>query len=720
MNIVRVCSIFLPVVSPFRLNSESMRRFCTFRQLGFLWFLFFLLIFVSGEGFAKSELPACPSDPNVVWDKCIGVREYENDIRYIGEWENNKFHGLGLHIGGGGYRYVGTFRNGQPFGEGIEYQSDGRVNISLNNGGVPRSGSWWEGRLTNPYRLDPSRFPFTGFVSPGDLVRLRERAVADREFSKLVTANQQAVGLSWREGLDRAVQGALRSWLLNTLPGELAEVPTPSFPAPISLGQDPWETNKEFEDRVEKARQERRQTIDRLQAEYRTKVEERNRRVAEFNKVRAEREAALPAKRRELIQTALGILSPSVALSDVAFDQQTGALTLAAQVDGLAKQIFTFTGTALAFRRSALTEPQSLRAKPEFQVTDAGEIVLQAVAVEAGGAKARGLPSAGAPAPAVQLATVTLLQATPLAVAQQSALIVDRNQVEQILYRDENELLRKRLEDQRRQQEQAVALAEARATAENARLRAEVEELRKQPTPSRPPQNLAAVNEAHALVIGNSAYAGSNRLPNPVNDARAISAKLRALGFKVTEIRDAGREQMVRGLSEFSRTAARADLTLLFYAGHGVQIAGANYMIPVDLSLNDSVQASLQAVSLNQVVEQYLPGKTKLVFLDACRDNPLMASGARGVTKGLAPINVSEGTLIAYATKDGQTAEDGAGQTNSPFTTALLEHLADPEDIAVVLRTVRAKVMQRTNNRQQPWEYGSLTGGALVLSAIRR
>ena len=90
-----------------------------------------------------------------------------------------------------------------------------------------------------------------------------------------------------------------------------------------------------------------------------------------------------------------------------------------------------------------------------------------------------------------------------------------------------------------------------------------------------------------------------------------------------------------------------------------------------------------------------------------------------GINQGLAPINVSEGTLISYATKDGQTADDGVGQVNSPYTTALLEHLGDPDDIAVVLRTVRAKVMQRTNNRQQPWEYGSLTGGALVLSTIK-
>ena len=498
-------------------------------------------------------------------------------------------------------------------------------------------------------------------------------------------------------------------------------VPSPAYPAALSLKQEVWETNKEFEDRVEKARQERRQTIDRLQAEYRAKVEERNRRVAEFNKVRAEREAALPAKRRELIQTALGILSPSVALSDVAFDQQTGALTLAAQVEGLGKQAFAFTGTAQAFRRSAMTEPKSLRAKPEFEVSDAGEISLRALTVEAGGGTARGLPAAGATGAApIQLASVTLPQLPPATLAQQSALTVDRNQVEQILYREENELLRRRLEEQRRQQEQAVALAEARANAEITRLRAETDALRKQPIETRPPAAYASVNEAHALVIGNSAYAGSNRLANPVNDARAMSAKLRSLGFKVTEIPNASREQLVRGLSDFSRTAARADLTLLFYAGHGVQIAGVNYMVPVDMSLADPAQAALQAVSLNSVVEQYLPGKTKLVFLDACRDNPLMASVGRGITKGLAPINVSEGTLIAYATKDGQVAEDGAGQSNSPFTSALLEHLADPDDIAVVLRTVRAKVMQRTNNRQQPWEYGSLTGGALVLSAIRR
>jgi len=124
-------------------------------------------------------------------------------------------------------------------------------------------------------------------------------------------------------------------------------------------------------------------------------------------------------------------------------------------------------------------------------------------------------------------------------------------------------------------------------------------------------------------------------------------------------------------------------------------------------------------VSLNSVVENFLPGKTKLVFLDACRDNALQRTNDRSVSKGLAPISAAEGTLISYATKDGQTAADGVGSKNSPFTHALLEHLNDPQDIAVVLRKVRAKVMKATGGKQQPWEYGSLTGGELVLSAIR-
>jgi uncharacterized caspase-like protein len=192
------------------------------------------------------------------------------------------------------------------------------------------------------------------------------------------------------------------------------------------------------------------------------------------------------------------------------------------------------------------------------------------------------------------------------------------------------------------------------------------------------------------------------------------------MGFTVTVVTDANRQRLVQAMSNFRKTASSADLSLLFYSGHGVQIFGTNYILPTDADQSDVAQATIQGVSLNSVVENFLPGKTKIVFLDACRDNPLQRTGDRTVSKGLAPISVAQGTLIAYATKDGQTASDGVGQKNSPFTKALLEHLSDPQDIAVILRKVREKVMTATGGKQQPWEYGSLTGGELVLSGVKR
>ena len=276
--------------------------------------------------------------------------------------------------------------------------------------------------------------------------------------------------------------------------------------------------------------------------------------------------------------------------------------------------------------------------------------------------------------------------------------------------------------------QQATTSSALPNSAEIDRLTAEVEAERKkrqeleaqlaatvQPTP---PQSSTPRRIAHAFVIGNGAYSGSGRLENPVNDANAISQKLRSMGFIVTTVTDVNRQRLVQSMAQFRRTAASADISLLYYAGHGVQIFGTNYILPTDVDQTDPAQATIQGVSLNSVVENFLPGKTKLVFLDACRDNALQRTSDRSVSKGLAPISVAEGTLISYATKDGQTAADGVGK-NSPFTQALLEHINDPQDIAVVLRKVREKVMKITGGKQQPWEYGSLTGGELVLSAIK-
>ena len=262
------------------------------------------------------------------------------------------------------------------------------------------------------------------------------------------------------------------------------------------------------------------------------------------------------------------------------------------------------------------------------------------------------------------------------------------------------------------------ALAEAQqARREKAELEAQLA-VAQQQTQFKPTAPVGPRLRVHAMVIGNGAYQGSGRLDNPINDARAISAKLKGMGFNVTTVENADRTKLVSSLVKFSASAAESDLTLFFYAGHGVQISGTNYMLPTDTNLNQIGGVPLHGISLNAVVEQFLPGKTKLVFLDACRDNPLLQVASRSVSRGLAPISVSQGTLISYATKDGSVAADGEGK-NSPFTKALLQHIDSPEDIAVVLRKVRDQVMRDTGGQQQPWEYGSLSGGSLILSAIR-
>lgn len=655
---------------------------------------FVLLCLMVGGAFAQSSLPLCKGDVSS-WTNCLGAETYASGDKYVGEFKDGKRNGEGTFTFASGYKYVGEYKDDKPNGQGVAYWADGAV---------ASSGNWSNGNFVNSIVLDLKRFPFN---SP-----LQAALSTSAESILAAALNSQLLqGLSWRERLERAVQSELRQWLIGDATG-LEEIPPPIYPAALSLKQEVWETNNEFETRVEVARSERRSTIEGLQADYRAKVEQRNMWVAEYNKTRQDREAGLAKRRDILITTGLAILAPAVNLSDVAFDQQLGLLTISAQIDGLGLQVFAFKDAPQAFRRSALTEARKMKAIPQFQVSKTGDISLRSLSVEAGGATLLGTPASGVASP-LQLASAILPAQVP-ALVQQGAVTVDRNQVEQILYRDENEMLRKRLEDQRRQQEAALAAAENRAAQEIARIRAEAQRVGVEVV--RAPQ--AQVQDAHALIIGNSAYRGSARLENPTRDAKAMSAKLRSMGFKVTELGNTNREQMVKGLSEFTRTASKADLTLLFYAGHGMQVQGVNYMIPVDMSLNDPSQATLQAVSLSQVVEQYMPGRTKLVFLDACRDNPIVSAGVRGASKGLAPINVSEGTLIAYATKDGQTAEDGVGQ-NSPFTQALLEHLADPFDIGVVLRKVRDKVMRATGGKQQPWEYGSLTGGELVLSAIR-
>lgn len=228
---------------------------------------------------------------------------------------------------------------------------------------------------------------------------------------------------------------------------------------------------------------------------------------------------------------------------------------------------------------------------------------------------------------------------------------------------------------------------------------------------------------ARALVIGNSRYASFGTLPNPVRDARAMAAKLRSFGIPTDLVIDAGRDELIQALADHASQAAGRDISILFYAGHGIQVDGVNYLIPVNMR-GEGLSAAyikIAAVSLNAALDS-LPAKTRIIFLDACRDNPLTRSlfaTRGGAAPGLAPVQASSGTLVAYATKDGATADDGDGG-NSPYTTALLKHLDEPVDISLALRKVRQTVLQMTSGRQEPWEYGSLVGEQIILPLMSK
>jgi caspase domain-containing protein len=272
----------------------------------------------------------------------------------------------------------------------------------------------------------------------------------------------------------------------------------------------------------------------------------------------------------------------------------------------------------------------------------------------------------------------------------------------------------------------AAQKGEPSTSSELTAMRQELQDLRQQIGADRPRTGQAEPGKrlnVRALVIGNSGYQHFARLVNPANDARAIAQKLGSLGVKVDLVLDADRDAMVKALNDYSVRAAGTDVNILFYAGHGVQVEGVNYLVPVNMR-TDGVSAGyvkLSGISLNATLD-YLPARARIVFLDACRDNPLSRSllATRSSSAiGLAPVTVTSGTLIAYATRDGATAEDGTGR-NSPYTAALLQHLDSPMDISIVLRQVRQTVMSMTSNRQEPWEYGSLLGGELVLAKIAR
>lgn len=230
----------------------------------------------------------------------------------------------------------------------------------------------------------------------------------------------------------------------------------------------------------------------------------------------------------------------------------------------------------------------------------------------------------------------------------------------------------------------------------------------------------AAAEERVALVIGNSAYERLPQLKNPSNDSADIAKSFERLGFNVTLVQNASFEQFRHALLDFGRAASGADMAVLYYAGHGIEVAGENWVLPVDTAPAREADVSTDAIALRQVMLSVSNAKTLgLIILDACRNNvfPNMrrADATRGVDRGLAPIDPAENVLVAYAARDGTTARDGNGR-NSPFTEALLRHLETPGlELEFMFRNVRDDVWSATNGEQQPFLYGSLSKDEVYL-----
>ena len=240
---------------------------------------------------------------------------------------------------------------------------------------------------------------------------------------------------------------------------------------------------------------------------------------------------------------------------------------------------------------------------------------------------------------------------------------------------------------------------------------------------------LAAAAQAErrvALVIGNAKYAHEGHLGNPGNDAREVGAALKRIRFDDVEVvHDADLIAMQSALAAFARKARTADLALIYYSGHGIEIDGRNYLIPVSARLVDADDADFETVPLDTVLlAADGAGKVKMVVLDACRNNPFRARmvraqkrGKRSVGRGLAAVSAANGMLVAYAARAGSEADDGPKGGNSPFTAAFLRFVEQPRvEVRLMLGRVRDEVV-RTTLRQEPFTYGSLGGEEVFLNA---
>jgi uncharacterized caspase-like protein len=220
----------------------------------------------------------------------------------------------------------------------------------------------------------------------------------------------------------------------------------------------------------------------------------------------------------------------------------------------------------------------------------------------------------------------------------------------------------------------------------------------------------AIIEKRLALVFGNSEYKNKAPLKNPVNDANLIEGTLKDLGFEVIKRLNVGKIEMEAAIREFNEKLPDYDVVLFYYAGHGNQVDGKNYLIPTDALLEKASDCKYEAIDVNFIVEEFeqFQDKTNIVILDACRSNPF-ASWTRGEEAGFKTMSFTSGTIVAYATSEGSTAADGKG-SNGLYTEELVKQMAIPQPISSVFINTRVQVRKLSNNQQVPSEVNKLNG----------
>jgi hypothetical protein len=633
-------------------------------------------------------------------DRCM---YQQNSLPFVGEHEDGTNNGFGI------YReltvQVGFFKGLGLHGTGIEYDLKGNV---------IKSGRFQRDRLVESFPLNPAEYPF-------DLeARAKDGLVIffSQKFANFRNKTKFSNNIKWHEIISKRVSNDLLKWIAES-GGEIpSEVELPSFPPALKLTQERWESDTEFDTRVAAARRARQAEIDRIQVEYKNKVDARNRQIVVLQKRRSELERTLPTKKLEIIEAALKTEAIPLKVASTDFDSKRAVLFANISIDGRDPETFEYKDSPIDLRRTALTTPEKLELKPVFYISETGEFGLRSILVQADKLESTGTPTSASAQRQTPLTATISVPAPSTLIAQQSALAVDRNQVEQILYREENEALRKRLDEQRRAQELALAEQTTRVSAETSRLKAQAEaalqrqkELEQQiASTSTPPPASLAMGKRIALVIGNAKY-NARPLQNPVNDADDVSKALKGSGFDVLDLRNASLREMTEGARTFGDMLKTHDVGLVYYSGHGIEVKGRNYFIPVNADIKREDEVAFQSLDVGLILEKMATANksVNIMIVDACRDDPFGRS-FRSSSSGLAAVDAPKGSLIAFATSPGKVAADGDGR-NSPYTKHLVRAMQQPnKKIEEVFKEVRRAVQAETKDQQTPWENTSLSG----------